>query len=159
MIYSPGPALCGHVHATPFLLQPQQPNSGLIQSVSMLPHSTLIVLYLCVRKISNCLVSSAAVQGQRVSLSAESQIFITLKALLQSHLLFVCCSIVRFQTVGEENRDYCAKMKLFQWLNFINIVFKMSFTKAFKMFLSNQLFKQAQDARYQMRRASRSSKN
>lgn len=50
-----------------------------------------------------------AVQGQRLSLSAELRIFIILKALLQSHLLFVCWSIVRFQTVGEENRNYCTK--------------------------------------------------
>lgn len=127
--------------------------------MSILPHSTLTVPYSRVRKISNCLVFSAAIQGQRISLSAESQILITLKALLQSHLLFVCCSIVRFQSVGEKNRNYCAKARLFQWLNFINIVFKMGFTKAFKIFLSNQLFKQAQDARYQMRQASKSSEN
>lgn len=50
-----------------------------------------------------------AVQGQRLSLSAELRIFIILKALLQSHLLFVCCSVARFQTVEEENRNYSTK--------------------------------------------------
>lgn len=50
-----------------------------------------------------------AIQGQRLGLSAELWIFIILKALLQSHLLFVRCGIVRFQTVREENRNYCTK--------------------------------------------------
>lgn len=82
-------------------------------------HTVLTVFYLCVSKQQSTLVFSGitstvvAVQRQRLSLSTESEIFITLKALLRSHLLFVCYSVVRFQTGGEENRNYCTKQGCF----------------------------------------------